>query len=199
MENAPQPGALPNSAPSTTDQPTNQPPQPPPPPPPPQPQTTVNVVTPQKQGNYRFVAERRQYGGLLMLTGFCAIIQPLAHLAEGVGPDGPLVTSAGDSAYWQFVGSCCLFAIGIVTVLIGYLEAICDWGEITHTTLSIALTQTAFIYYVSDMAAVGHLMVDTPPRFFLVFNDDLHGLNNQAKVNESDEVYFIGSIGYVCV
>ena len=142
-----------------------------------------------------------------MLTGFCAIIQPLANIATAVGPDGPNLTSAsgkgaGHSDTWRFVGACCLFAIGIGSMLVGYLESICDFGEITHTTMLIMLTQTAFIPYVSDMAGVGHTMVEDPPQFFMVFPTedggmDLGGMINRNMLMENDEVYFIGSIGYV--
>ena len=171
------------------------------------PPTNVTISAPrQLVGNYRFISERRQYGGLLMLAGFCAIIQPLANIATTVGPDGPNLTSAegkgaGHSDTWRFVGACCLFAIGVCSMLVGYLETICDWGEITHTTLLIALTQTAFIPYVSDMAGVGHTMVEDPPQFFMVFPDgsggmDQEGMTNRNMLMDNDEVYFIGSVGY---
>jgi len=154
-----------------------------------------------QDGNYRFVAERRQYGGLLMLTGFCALIQPLAGMATRVGPDGPLYTDAGTSQFWQFVGACLLFAIGVCSMLVGYLEFIHDWGEITHSALLIVLTQSAFIPYISDMARVGFIMIEDPPQFFQVFTDpatgliDPAGIINQRRVNQTDEVLFIGSVG----
>jgi hypothetical protein len=94
-----------------------------------------------EDGNYRFVAERRQYGGLLMVTGFCAIIQPLAGIASAVGPDGPVVSDASEAAFWSFLGACCLFAIGVSSMLVGFIEFIMDSGEITQTTLLIILTQ----------------------------------------------------------
>lgn len=92
-------------------------------------------------GNMRYKAERRQFAGLLMLTGFCAVIQPLANIASGVGTSGPLVTDAGEVKFWQFVGACCLFAIGVSSVLVGYMEFIHDWGEISHSGMLIVLTQ----------------------------------------------------------
>lgn len=98
-------------------------------------------MAPPERGNMRFRAERRQYGGLLMLTGFCAVIRPLANIATLVGIDGPIVTDASKVALWEFVGSCCLFAIGSSSVLVGYLEFIHDWGEISHSTLLIVATQ----------------------------------------------------------
>jgi hypothetical protein len=94
-----------------------------------------------EDGNYRYVAERRQYGGLLMVTGFCAIIQPLAGIATAVGPNGPIVSDASEVAFWSFLGSCCLFAIGVSSMIVGFIEFIMDSGEITQTTLLIILTQ----------------------------------------------------------
>jgi len=134
-----------------------------------------------------------------MLLGFCAVIQPLARIVSGVGPDGPLVTFAGDSAFWQFVGSCCLFATGVSSVIVGYLECIADWGELTPLVMLILLTQSGFIPYVSDMANVGSTILDNPPQFFMVINDEnddpTAGLINQAKIDEQENVYYLGSLG----
>jgi len=38
--------------------------------------------------SYREQSDKRQYGGMLMLLGFCAIIQPMANLVSAFGPDG---------------------------------------------------------------------------------------------------------------
>jgi hypothetical protein len=94
-----------------------------------------------ENGNYRYKAERRQYGGLLMVTGFCAIIQPLAGIASAVGPDGPVAADASEVAFWGFVGACCLFSIGVSSMIVGFIEFIMDNGEITQSTLLIILTQ----------------------------------------------------------
>jgi hypothetical protein len=93
------------------------------------------------RGNMRFKAERRQFAGLLMLTGFCAIIQPMANIASSVTASGPIYTDAGEVAFWQFVGSCCLFAIGLSSVLVGYVELVHDRGEISHSAILIVMTQ----------------------------------------------------------
>jgi hypothetical protein len=148
------------------------------------------------RGNLLFKAERRQYAGLLIITGFCALIQPLANIASGVGADGPIVTDASQVEFWQFVGSCCLFALGVSSMLVGYVEFIHDWGELTPLTLLIILTQSAFIPYVSDMVAVGKAAVKDPPQFFVVFDNgnDPAGRRNAAALDQ-DEVNMIGAVG----
>ncbi|CAB9514248.1 expressed unknown protein [Seminavis robusta] len=161
------------------------------------PNTSTTTCNPQ-DGNYRYVAERRQYGGLLLMTGFCAVIQPLARITTAVGPNGPLVTDVGDVAFWQFVGACCVLAIGLCSMLVGFIELLMDRsGEVTQHTLLIGLTQTAWILYIADMTAVGLTMVQDPPQFFLPFPNDTTetSLANQQKLNESTEVIFIGSCG----
>jgi hypothetical protein len=45
------------------------------------------------------------------------------------------------------------------------------------------------------MAGVGLTMVKNPPQFFMPFPDDPAGQINQQKLNESEEVKFIGSVG----
>lgn len=49
------------------------------------------------------------------------------------------------------------------------------------------------------MSAVGLTMVKDPPQFFMAFPDDPAGVANQRKLDETDEVLFIGSVGYVCI
>lgn len=92
--------------------------------------------------NLRFQSEKRQYAGLLMLTGFCAVLQPLANIVSGVdAEDGPIATNPSEVSFWQFVGACCLLAIGMSSMLAGFLEFVHDRGSPVRYTLLIILTQ----------------------------------------------------------
>ena len=60
--------------------------------------------------------------------------------------------------------------------------------------LSSAPFQSAFIYYISDMAEIGLNAVKEAPQFFLVFPDSDQGEANANAINQ-EEVNFMGAIG----
>lgn len=121
-------------------------------------------------GNQRFQSERRQYGGLLILLGFCALIQPLANISTFVDSNGPTPQDPTQVNYWQFVGSCCLFAIGVTAMLEGYVEAIQDWGEVTLHTIGIVITQVRKIPKRSALAVFVQLfsLINTVNFIFII-------------------------------
>lgn len=104
---------------------------------------------------YRFQSDKRQAGGLLMLLGFCAIVQPAADIVSGFGPDGALVTDAGEIPFWQLVGGLCVFINGILAVTLGYLATVHDYTHVYFTQLLMVTIQTAWIPYITNMTAVG--------------------------------------------
>jgi hypothetical protein len=104
-------------------------------------------------GNMRFLSDMRQIGALLMVTGICAIIQPLANIASLIGPDGTSASSGIPLA--ALFGGFCLVSIGITSVFTGYNQIVHDWGNKHLTGALIILTQTAFIPYITDMVDVG--------------------------------------------
>jgi hypothetical protein len=83
-------------------------------------------MTPSKAtiGNMRYQSDMRQIGALLLVTGICAIIQPLASIASLIGPDGTSASS-GIPLSALFAGLC-LVSIGIVSIFTGYNQIVHD-------------------------------------------------------------------------
>ena len=94
-------------------------------------------------GSVRCANERRQYGGLLMLTGLCAVFAPIGNIVTAIGTGGLSGDSTDPSTipFWSFVGGCCMMAIGISAVLTGFAECVHDAGNTRVTTWAIVLTQ----------------------------------------------------------
>jgi hypothetical protein len=104
-------------------------------------------------GNLRYQSDMRQIGALLMVTGMCAIIKPLASIASLIGPDGT-TASSGIPLSSLFAGFS-LVSIGILSVFTGYNQIVHDWGNKKLTGALMIWTQTAFIPYFTGMVAVG--------------------------------------------
>jgi hypothetical protein len=88
-----------------------------------------------------------------MVTGICAIIQPLANIASLIGPNGTSASSGIPLS--ALFGGLCLVSIGITSVFTGYNQIVHDWGNKHLTGALVILTQTAFITYITDMVDVG--------------------------------------------
>lgn len=93
--------------------------------------------------NYRFQSDKRQIGGLLMLLGSCAIIQPAANIVSGFGPEGANADSS-EIGFWGLVGGLCLFINGAFAVVVGYLAAVHDWSNAHLTKLLMITIQVRF-------------------------------------------------------
>lgn len=108
-------------------------------------------------GSVRCANERRQYGGLLMVTGLCAVQAPLGMLVSKISSDGLTgdVTEPDTIPFWSFVGGCCLVAIGICSVLSGFAECVSDSGSTRVTSWTILLTQVS----QQDAVTVKHLVI----------------------------------------
>ena len=78
-------------------------------------------------GKLRFTSDLRQVGGLLLITGLCAIIQPIGNVVGRIQPDGGTVTEGLPFA--SLFGSLCLMAIGFLSVFVGYNQLVHDWGN----------------------------------------------------------------------
>lgn len=91
--------------------------------------------------NHRFQSDRRQIGGLLMLLGFCAIIQPSANIVSGFGPDGANETDPGEIGFWGLFGGLCLFINGVLAVIAGYMATVHDYGHPYLTQLLMITIQ----------------------------------------------------------
>ena len=94
-------------------------------------------------GSVRCINERRQYGGLLMLTGLCAVFAPIGNIVSAIDSGGlsEAFTDPSTIPFWRFVGACCLMAIGVTAVLTGFAECVHDAGNTRVTFWAIILTQ----------------------------------------------------------
>jgi len=72
-------------------------------------------------GSLRFNLEKQQMAGLLMVTGVCALIQPLVPISATINID-PTPTSG--IAFSSLFGGVCVVATGVLSILIGYSELV---------------------------------------------------------------------------
>jgi len=92
-------------------------------------------------GSERLVSDKRQLAGMLMVLGFCAVIQPIANVAVYIQPDGATPTQGIQFA--QFFGGVCLLAIGAGSVAAGFSELVYGWANFKIYGWLALLTQTA--------------------------------------------------------
>jgi hypothetical protein len=78
-------------------------------------------------GGQRFLADKRQFGGLLFGLGIASMFQPLANVAAAIGPDGTTMTT-GIAFSALFAGVSVIF-LGLVATVVGYLQLVHDWGN----------------------------------------------------------------------
>lgn len=91
-------------------------------------------------GAVRFGADKRQFAGLLMVTGFAALIQPLLDVTGGSG--APPTSGTPLAGY---IGGICVLTTGVLSVATGYAELVHDWGNKLWLGFLIAFTQTAYV------------------------------------------------------
>lgn len=98
---------------------------------------------------YKLKTELRQIAGLLLLCGFCALIQPVGNVVSQVD------TSPTKTPLARLVGGFFLLKLGITSLFIGYCQLVQDWSHKYLTLYAIFWCQLAFVPYVSDMVFVG--------------------------------------------
>ena len=121
---------------------------------------------PPSRGSLRFLADKRQIAGMLTLLGFCAIVQPLSFIASNLGPNGVEGVSFSDedrTAFFEFVGACCLVAVGGVAAFVGYMENLFNYGSVRITVGAIAVAQLAWVPYVSSLVGIGKAAASAEP------------------------------------
>ena len=89
-------------------------------------------------GSLRLSADKRQIGGLLMLTGFAAVIQPIFDIAVTMGSDGSSPNRGLDLAL--LIGRFFVNVTGILSVILGYMEVVHDSGFKPLTAVSLFFT-----------------------------------------------------------
>ena len=108
-------------------------------------------------GSVRCANERRQYGGLLMVTGLCAVFAPIGRIVSEIDTGGLSgdVTDPSTIPFWSFVGGCCMMAIGVSAVLTGFAECVHDAGNTRVTFWAIILTQVRNFHPMRDLDLEG--------------------------------------------
>jgi hypothetical protein len=77
-------------------------------------------------GQIRFESDKRQIGALLMITGFCALIQPMAGVATGIGNNGTTAREGVPLA--QLIGGLQLITLGVLVIPTGYYQLVHGGG-----------------------------------------------------------------------
>ena len=150
-------------------------------------------------GSLRFESDKRQIGALLMLLGFCAIIQPLAGIAASIGPDGTTVSEG--IALSSFIGGLCLAKLGVLSVVTGYNEVVHGLGHRYVTAYLIVFVQTAFITYITDMTNIGRTARDAKmfiPEEYMPSQADYNVVGAFAIISVVAYGFtFVGSISFM--
>lgn len=102
----------------------------------------------------RLRAERRQLGGLMLLLGTCATIQPLASVSTLVGAENTLASTAMEIASLSAGLAQILF--GSTSVFVGYLSMVHDYGDQWLSGCLITLTQLAWLPFVVGTSTKFH-------------------------------------------
>eukprot|EP00980_Cylindrotheca_fusiformis_P001395 scaffold345_cov134-Cylindrotheca_fusiformis.AAC.6 len=93
-------------------------------------------------GSVRFKADRRQLGGIMLLLGVCATIEPLTDITyfigEGEFEDRETIQIA------SFAAGLAQLVFGSVAVVVGFLSLVHDFGNQTLSTSLLVLVQTAW-------------------------------------------------------
>ena len=103
-------------------------------------------------GAERFKADVRCFGGLLLVLGAMATINPLANVAGAITPG--MLPTAG-IPLWALIAGIAVTIIGTLAMLVGYLALVHDYGRRTLTGSLMVITQLAWIPYIVDLTATG--------------------------------------------
>lgn len=106
-------------------------------------------------GNEIFMADKRQFAGLLFGLSICATFFPMANLAGLIGPDG--TTASEGIPLASLIAGLCVVTIGLTGMTTGYLALIHDYGHKLLTGWALIIVQTAWIPYITDMTNVGQI------------------------------------------
>jgi hypothetical protein len=112
-----------------------------------------SIESPTALGQERFKSDKRQLGGMLMLLGTAALVFPLANIATRVGPDG--TTASEGIPLSSLIAGVFTINMGIVSMVLGYLSLVHDYGNKYLTGSLIAFTQFAWMPFITDLTDVG--------------------------------------------
>lgn len=114
-------------------------------------------------GERRFMADKRQLAGLMLLLGTCAAFQPLATIAsltgiqEDVDNEEENVGSANNNAIENasLASGIVQVVFGVLAMIVGYLCLVHDYSNYRLTGVLILLTQLAWMPFITSMVEIG--------------------------------------------
>lgn len=139
---------------------------------------------------YRFQSDVRQIGGLLMLVSICCLVMPLANISKAFEPTGPVTRDPSTIPFWGMVAGICVFIFGTTGVLAGYMAAVHDYSHKYLNYFLMAIIQTAWIGYITDMVAVSQASQATP---------EDNGFIPLEYEPTSTDVRFVGAMGVIAI
>ena len=99
----------------------------------------------------RHESDLRQIAGMMLGLGMCAVFQPMTGVTSAISGDGNTPTEGIPFA--SLFGGICIFAIGAMSIFIGFNQLIVGWGSKNVTFLSLILSQTSWIPYITGMTS----------------------------------------------
>jgi hypothetical protein len=147
----------------------------------------INSSNASSMGNERFKADVRCFGGLLLVLGAMATINPLANVAAGITP-GMLPTEG--IPLWSLIGGVSVVIMGTLAMLVGYLALVHEYGNRILTASLIAVTQLAWIPFITDLTATGKGAGSNP-----VGNPFIPGAYNPS----ASDVKLVGAMGVLAI
>jgi hypothetical protein len=109
-------------------------------------------LTVEKAGSVRFTADRRQLGGIMLLLGVCATIEPMTDITYFIGEAGLEDRSPIELA--SFAAGLAQVVFGSVSVVVGFLNLVHDYGNQKLSTALLILVQAAWVPFVTRIYKV---------------------------------------------
>lgn len=106
-------------------------------------------------GQVRFQSDKRQLGGLLMLLGAAALVFPMANVSTLIGPDG--TTASEGIALSSLIAGIFVISMGLISVPLGFAQAVMDISLPNVTFALIVWTQLAWMPFLTDLTMVGQM------------------------------------------
>uniref|UniRef100_A0A7S4AXC9 Uncharacterized protein n=1 Tax=Pseudo-nitzschia australis TaxID=44445 RepID=A0A7S4AXC9_9STRA len=104
---------------------------------------------------YRFQSDARQFGGLLMLLSFAALINSMSGIISAYGPNGAVVTDAKEPPFWILFSYFCQFIWATVGAFTGYMACVHDYSSKWINVFLMVAIQTIWIGYITMMVMAG--------------------------------------------
>lgn len=117
------------------------------------PSIVTNMSNP--QDNYRFQSDGRQFGGLLMLLSFAALINSLSGIIAAYGPNGAVVDDANTTEWWILFSYFCQFIWATTGAFAGYMACVHDYSNKWLNIFLMFAIQLVWIGYITMMVEAG--------------------------------------------